>query len=116
MVFNNYNFFHTPQTVHNLIIHYIYKRDKEEKLSKYQDVYNYVRVHLSAKYYKRLQADNEVWEHYKNFSDGYKRIRIAYIETARKRPEEFEKRLKNFIGKTKDNKMVKGFGGIEKYY
>lgn len=38
------------------------------------------------------------------FSDAYKRIRIAYIEAARKRPEEFEKRLNNFINKTKENK------------
>jgi hypothetical protein len=50
------------------------------------------------------------------FSDTYKRIRIAYIEAARKRPEEFEKRLNNFIGKTKENKRITGFGGIEKYY
>ena len=27
-----------------------------------------------------------------------------------------EKRLNNFINKTKENKMIKGFGGIEKYY
>ena len=46
----------------------------------------------------------------------FRRIRIAYIEAARKRPEEFEKRLNNFINKTKENKMIKGFGGIEKYY
>lgn len=45
-----------------------------------------------------------------------KRIRIAYIEAARKRPEEFERRLNNFICKTKENKIIIGFGGIEKYY
>ena len=56
------------------------------------------------------------WENYKNFSESYQRIRIAYINSARKRPEEFEKRLKNFIEKTKENKLIKGFGGIEKYY
>ena len=49
-------------------------------------------------------------------TDAYKRIRIAYIEAARKRPEEFEKRLNNFINKTKENKKIRGFGGIEKYY
>ena len=38
------------------------------------------------------------------------------IEAARKRPEEFEKRLNNFINKTKENKKITGFGGIEKYY
>jgi len=38
--------------------------------------------------------------YYQLFSDAYKRIRIAYIEAARKRPEEFEKRLNNFISNT----------------
>ena len=65
---------------------------------------------------RRLQADKEVWAHYQAFSDSYKRIRIAYIDSARTKPEEFEKRLKNFIDKTKQNKLIKGFGGIEKYY
>ena len=60
--------------------------------------------------------DKTVWKNYQPFSEAYKRIRIAYIEAARKRPEEFEKRLNNFISKTKDNKTIAGFGGIEKYY
>jgi uncharacterized protein YdeI (YjbR/CyaY-like superfamily) len=64
----------------------------------------------------RLKGDKTVWENYQHFSDTYKRIRIAYIEAARKRPEEFAKRLDNFIDKTKQNKTIKGFGGIEKYY
>lgn len=64
----------------------------------------------------KLKEDKIVWKNYQNFSDAYKRIRIAYIEAARKRPEEFEKRLNNFISKTKENKIIKGFGGIEKYY
>ena len=65
---------------------------------------------------KRIKSEKTVWENYKNFSESYQRIRIAYINSARKRPEEFEKRLKNFIDKTKENKLIKGFGGIEKYY
>ena len=64
----------------------------------------------------RLKEDKITWKNYQHFSDAYKRIRIAYIEAARKRPEEFEKRLNNFINKTKENKIIKGFGGIEKYY
>lgn len=64
----------------------------------------------------RLKADKTVWENYQQFPDGYKRIRIAYIEAARIRQEEFEKRLNNFITKTKENKKIAGFGGIEKYY
>ncbi len=65
---------------------------------------------------ERLKLNKIVWENYQNFSEPYKRIRIAYIDSARKRPEEFEKRLNNFINKTKENKLIKGFGGIDKYY
>ena len=64
----------------------------------------------------RLKADKTAWKNYQHFSSPYKRIRIAYIEAARKRPEEFEKRLNNFINKTKENKIITGFGGIGKYY
>jgi uncharacterized protein YdeI (YjbR/CyaY-like superfamily) len=62
-----------------------------------------------------IKADKTAWKNYQNFSSAYKRIRIAYIDAARKRPEEFRKRLANFIKKTKENKQI-GFGGIEKYY
>jgi uncharacterized protein YdeI (YjbR/CyaY-like superfamily) len=65
---------------------------------------------------KQLKSDKAVWDNFQNFSESYKRIRIAYIESARKRPDEFDKRLKNFIEKTKVDKLIKGFGGIEKYY
>lgn len=64
----------------------------------------------------KLKEDSIAWEYYQRFSDGYKRIRIAYIEAARKRPEEFERRLNNFINKSRENKLIKGFGGIDKYY
>lgn len=64
----------------------------------------------------KLKSEKVVWENYQNFSEPYKRIRIAYIDSARKRPEEFEKRLSNFIDKTRQNKLIKGFGGIDKYY
>jgi len=62
-----------------------------------------------------IKKDKMAWENYSNFSDTYKRIRIAYIDYARKLPDEFKKRLNNFITKTKENKQI-GFGGIEKYY
>ena len=64
---------------------------------------------------EELRKDAEAWKNYQGFSDGYKRIRIAYIDSARKRPKEFEKRLQNFIKKTHTNKIF-GFGGIEKYF
>ncbi|WP_439185756.1 YdeI/OmpD-associated family protein [Carboxylicivirga taeanensis] len=65
---------------------------------------------------RALKSEKVVWENYQHFSEPYKRIRIAYIESARKRPEEFAKRLHNFLDKTKENKLIKGFGGIDKYY
>ena len=64
----------------------------------------------------RLKEDQTVWGNYLRFPETYKRIRIAYIEAARSRPEEFGKRLNHFICKTKENKTIRGFGGIEKYY
>jgi len=64
----------------------------------------------------RLKEDKIVWKNYQQFSDSYKRIRIAYIDAARIRPEEFQKRLNNFINRTKENKKIAGFGGIKKYY
>ena len=63
-----------------------------------------------------IKKDSIAWNNYQNFPDGYKRIRIAYIDAARKRPDEFKKRLESFIRKTCENKMIKGFGGIDKYY
>lgn len=65
---------------------------------------------------KALKKDEVVWNNYQNFSDSYKRIRIAYINASRKRPEEFKKRLKNFIDKTRENKIITGYGGTDKYY
>lgn len=63
-----------------------------------------------------IKGDLRAWENYQHLGDGYRRIRIAYIDASRKRPEEFKKRLENFIAKTRDGKLIKGFGGIEKYY
>jgi uncharacterized protein YdeI (YjbR/CyaY-like superfamily) len=63
-----------------------------------------------------IKKDKTTLNNYLKFSEPYKRIRIAYIESARKRPNEFIKRLTNFIQKTRDNKLVSGFGGIDKYY
>lgn len=63
-----------------------------------------------------LQQEQEVWEHYCAFSEPYKRIRVAYIDAARKRPAEFRRRLENFLAKTRQNRLIVGYGGIEKYY
>jgi ASC-1-like (ASCH) protein len=63
-----------------------------------------------------IKKDKTAWKNYKSFSEPYKRIRVAYIDAARDRPEEFRKRLDNFISKTRENKIIGGHGGIDKYY
>jgi len=63
-----------------------------------------------------LRKDDVVWENYQQFTDSYKRIRVAYIDSARESSEEFGKRLNNFIDKTRDGKLIVGYGGINKYY
>lgn len=64
---------------------------------------------------RAIQTNKEAWKNFQNFSDAYIRIRVAFIDAARKRPEEFKKRLKHFIEMSAKNKQF-GFGGIEKHY
>lgn len=63
-----------------------------------------------------IRKDGAAWENYLKFPEPYKRIRVSYVDAARKRPAEFEKRLLNFIKKTRENKLIVGYGGIDKYY
>jgi len=63
-----------------------------------------------------LRADAAAWEHYNAFSPSYRRIRVAYIDAARQRPEEFRKRLESFVAKCRQNRLIVGYGGIGKYY
>ena len=62
-----------------------------------------------------IKVDKEAWKNFQEFSETYRRIRIAFIDGARNRPKEFQKRLNYFIKMTEKNKQF-GFGGIEKYY
>ncbi len=70
---------------------------------------------IPADILKAIKANTEAWKNFQNFSETYKRIRIAFIDGARNRPAEFQKRLNYFIKTTEKNKQF-GFGGIEKYY
>jgi hypothetical protein len=63
---------------------------------------------------KLLQAKKQAYENFKKYSAPYQRIRIAYIDSARHRPDEFKKRLANFLKLTEKNKQF-GFG-IEPYF
>ena len=60
-------------------------------------------------------TNKKAWENFQKFSQSYIRIRIAFIDGARNRPEEFTKRLNYFTIMTEKNKQF-GFGGIDKYY
>lgn len=64
---------------------------------------------------KAIKANKDAWKNFRKFSDSYKRIRIGFIEGARKRPAEFQKRLRYFIKMSAKNKQY-GFGGIEKHF
>ena len=52
-----------------------------------------------------LKVDELTWQNFRGFSQDYQRIRVAFIETARNRPEEFKKRLNQLVRLTAKNKM-----------
>jgi uncharacterized protein YdeI (YjbR/CyaY-like superfamily) len=61
-----------------------------------------------------LQENEQAWKNFQRYSGSYQRIRIAYIDVARGRPGEYEKRLAHLIKMTEQDKQ---FGrGIESYY
>jgi uncharacterized protein YdeI (YjbR/CyaY-like superfamily) len=73
------------------------------------------RFEVPADILEAIEADKEAWKGFRKLSPSYVRIRIGFIEGARNRPQEFQKRLRYFIKMTSKNKPF-GFGGIEKYY
>ena len=65
---------------------------------------------IAADITRALKADAQVWQNFSAFSESYKRIRVGWIEGARKRPAEFEKRLKYFLKMTAADKK---FGMVQ---
>jgi uncharacterized protein YdeI (YjbR/CyaY-like superfamily) len=59
---------------------------------------------------KELKSDAGIWKNFQNYPLHYKFIRVGYIEGARNRPVEFNKRLKYFLKMTAKNKK---FGMIQ---
>jgi uncharacterized protein YdeI (YjbR/CyaY-like superfamily) len=57
-----------------------------------------------------LKADPLVWKNYEEFPASYRRIRVGWIEGARNRPAEFQKRLRYFIKMTGKGKR---FGMVQ---
>jgi len=74
-------------------------KDKEEKLVIAPDIL------------KEIKSNKQAGENFQKFSEGYKRVRIGYIESQRKHSSDaFKKSLQNFIKKTERNKK---FGMIQ---
>jgi hypothetical protein len=51
-----------------------------------------------------LRADVETWRNYLAMPESYRRIRIGFIDGARRRPDAFATRLAYFLKMTKANK------------
>ncbi len=63
-----------------------------------------------------LRREEGVWAFFSQCPPGYQRIRLAYIDDARRRPEVFQKRLNNLLRHCRAGKRIPGYGGIDKYY
>ena len=62
-----------------------------------------------------LKKNKTAWKNFQKFPEPYKRIRIAFVDGSRNRPDEFKKRLKYLIKMSEANKKF-GLRGNEKYY
>jgi uncharacterized protein YdeI (YjbR/CyaY-like superfamily) len=63
-----------------------------------------------------IRADADAWAFWQTCSESYKRIRVAYVDAARKRPDEFRRRLDNLVVSTRKGRLIRGYGGVDKYY
>lgn len=66
--------------------------------------------HIAKDILDALQADMQTWGNFQKFPEVYQRIRIGNIESVRKQPEVFQKRLQLFLKKTRENNM---YGELE---
>jgi uncharacterized protein YdeI (YjbR/CyaY-like superfamily) len=58
-----------------------------------------------------IKKNKKAWKHFQEMSEGYKRVRIGYIESQRSHDgKAFKKSLNNFIKKTEQNKK---FGMVQ---
>ena len=64
---------------------------------------------------RAIRSSRLAWKNFRNFPPVYQRIRVAFIDGARKRPAEFRKRLAYLIRMSEKDKLF-GFGGIDKYF
>ncbi|MGD0116269.1 MAG: YdeI/OmpD-associated family protein [Dehalococcoidia bacterium] len=68
------------------------------------------RLDIPADVLAELQEDERTWANFQQFPEPYRIIRIAFVEGARKRPQEFRRRLNHLLKATAQGKtfgMVK---------
>lgn len=57
-----------------------------------------------------LRRDPQTWRNFQAFPASYQRIRVGWVDGARKRPAEFKKRLRYLLAKTAKNER---FGMVQ---
>ena len=62
-----------------------------------------------------IRRDPVAWSNYQSFPAPYRRVRIAHIDAARGRSDEFRRRLETFIAKTRANKLIDTYGCFDRY-
>lgn len=63
---------------------------------------------------RALKSNKAAWENLQRWPDSYLRIRVAFVESKRDDPAEFDKRLRNLVEKSEKGKQ---FGyGVEAFY
>lgn len=72
-------------------------------------------THPSADIVTSVKRNKLAWYNWQKFSPRYRRIRLAFVQGARKRPAEFRKCLRYLMAMSAKDKQF-GYGGIDKYY
>jgi uncharacterized protein YdeI (YjbR/CyaY-like superfamily) len=69
------------------------------------------RLVIPAEIKAALQRDPVAWTQFQRFPAAYRRMRVAYVDGARRRPDEFRRRLRNLVRRSAKNEQ---FGMILK--
>jgi uncharacterized protein YdeI (YjbR/CyaY-like superfamily) len=81
------------------------KRMTAAGLKAISKVFGTERFAIAPDVLKALKADKQAWENFQDFPEGYRKVRIGYIESRRRHGDVmFRKSLKNFIRMTAKNK------------
>jgi len=74
-------------------------------MAKIGDALKEEKITLKGDLLAALKKDKAAFENYNRFPEAYRRVRIGWIDAARNRPAEFQKRRDYFIRMTAKNKM-----------